>query len=354
MKDFIPYITQAVSQNASDLFFIAGLPPSYKCNGTLSQHGDERLTPSDTEEIISQIYALSQKQTNDVLEKTGADDFSFSIAGLSRFRVNIYRQRNSVAAVIRVIRFELPSPESLSIPQNVMDMAGFQRGMVLVTGPAGSGKSSTQATLIDLINRTRGGHIVTLEDPIEFLHSHKKSIVSQREVGVDTESFVSGLRDALRQAPDVILLGEMRDHETISTAITAAETGHFVISTLHTTGAANTIDRIVDSFPAGQQNQVRIQLSMVLKGIISQQLIPATGGGVTAAFECLRVTPAIANLIRESKVSQIDGAIATGGKDGMQAMDADILRLFQAGRISKEDALRFSLNHIQMARRLGE
>lgn len=353
MQPLKDYFAQAVTQKASDMFFIAGLPRSYKVGGQILREEGDRLMPNDTAELLKEVYAFAGNRSQERLLTSGEDDFSFSIPGLSRFRVNAYRQRNSLAAVIRVIRFDLPSPAEYGIPDRVMDLAELTRGLVLVTGPAASGKSSTQACLIDRINRNRPGHIITLEDPIEYLHSHQQSIVSQREIGLDVESFVDALRAALRQAPDVILLGEMRDYETISTAITAAETGHLVISTLHTTGAANTIDRIIDAFPPNQQNQIRLQLSMVLKAIVSQQLLPTMQGGMAAAFECLRVTPAVANLVREAKISQIDATIASSAAEGMQAMDGDLFRLIKEGRISQEEALRCCINHTQMQRRLA-
>ena len=274
----------ATAVGASDIVIVAGLPLSYRVNGVLFHKG-ERLMPDSTEAFIRQIYDLTRSHTIDTFLKNGDDDFSFSIPGLSRFRVNTYRQRSSLAAVIRVIAFELPHPDELNIPEDVMSVADFTRGMVLVTGPAGSGKSTTMACIVDRINHSREGHIITLEDPLEYLHRHDKCIVSQREICTDTESYLVSLRATLRQSPDVILLGEMRDYETIQTAMTAAETGHLILSSLHTTGAANTIGRIVDVFEPAQQRQISIQLSMVLQAVISQQLIPDVNGHTIPVFD---------------------------------------------------------------------
>lgn len=251
-----------------------------------------------------------------------------------------------------MVVFEIPDWEKLHIPKQVMDLANLSHGMVLVTGTAGSGKSTTQACIIDRINRTRGCHIITLEDPIEFLHKNKKSIVSQREIAIDSENYLTALRSCLRQAPDVILLGEMRDHETIRTAMTAAETGHLLIATLHAKGAVNTIDRIVDSFPGGQQLQIRVQLSMVLETVISQQLLPGTGGDLVPAYEIMHMNNAIRSLIRESKSRQIDNAIASGSGEGMISMDQSVLGLYREGKISKETALDFAEHPEQLLRRM--
>ena len=276
------------------------------------------------------------------------------MGGLARFRVNTYRQRGSLAAVVRVVAFDIPDWEKLSILPQVMDLAEETHGMILVTGTAGSGKSTTQACIIDQINRTREAHIITLEDPIEYLHRDIKSIVSQREIAIDTEDYLSALRACLRQAPDVILLGEMRDQETIHTAMTAAETGHLLIATLHTKGAVNTIGRIVDTFPAAQQDQIRTQLSMVLRTVVSQQLLPGVDGDLVPAFEIMHTNNAIRSLIREGKVHQIDNAIAAGGRDeGMISMDQSILNLYKAGKITREAALNYADNPEQMSRRLG-
>ena len=314
MPELLDYLDRAVKDNASDLFIVAGGAVSEKLEGAMVPLG-EKIFPDETRRLIEQIYQRAGRSMDRYLEQ-GDDDFSFSVSGLARFRVNAYRQRGSLAAVVRVVAFDIPDAAALHIPQAVMDLAQVEHGMVLVTGTAGSGKSTTQACIIDRINRTRSDHIITLEDPIEFLHRNQKSIVSQREIAIDTADYLSALRSCLRQAPDVILLGEMRDHETIRTAMTAAETGHLLIATLHTKGAVNTIDRIVDSFPAGQQGQVRVQLAMVLRTVVSQQLLPGVDGGRVPAYEIMNMNSAIRSLIRESKTHQIEDAIARGGRGG--------------------------------------
>ena len=278
------------------------------------------------------------------LLRTGDDDFSFSIPGLSRFRVSAFRQRGSLSAVIRVIRFQLPDYRQLNIPDAVMELGDNRQGMVLVVGPAGSGKSTTLACLVDRINKTQKRHIITLEDPLEFLHSHNLSVVTQREIGVDTQSYVKGLRAALRQSPDIILLGEMRDYETIEVAMTAAETGHLIFSTLHTIGAANTIERIIDVFPANQQRQIAVQLAMVLKAVVSQQLVPSVDGGVVPAFELMPMTPAIRTMIRDGKTHQIDGVLQASSQKNCFSMDASLLQLYRQNRITRETALTYSPN----------
>ncbi len=347
----LDFLTEATEQGASDLFIVAGRALSYKKGGKLLTFGDERVMPESTETLVSEIYRLAHRDISR-LRQTGDDDFSFAIQGLSRFRVSTYVQRGSLAAVIRVITFDLPDPVRLGIPAPVIGLSGLKKGLVLVTGPAGSGKSTTLACIIDQINRTMEKHIITLEDPIEYLHRHQKSIISQREVSSDTASYNVALRAALRQSPDVILLGEMRDYETISIAMTAAETGHLVLSTLHTLGAANTIDRIIDVFPSGQQRQIAVQLASVLQAVVSQQLLPAADGGVTAAFEMMTVTTAVRNMIRENKIHQIDGLIYSSSADGMFSMDADLLRLCKSGRITREEALAHSTNPDMLARKL--
>ena len=308
--------------------------------------------PADTEILLRQIYQMSNNRNFDRFLEIGDDDFSFSIPGLSRFRVNTYRQRGSLAAVIRVIAFELPDPGILNIPEDVMSVSDFTKGMVLVTGPAGSGKSTTMACIVDRINHSREGHIITLEDPLEYLHRHDKCIVSQREICTDTESYLVSLRATLRQSPDVILLGEMRDYETIQTAMTAAETGHLILSSLHTTGAANTIGRIVDVFEPAQQRQISIQLSMVLQAVISQQLIPDINGHTIPAFEVMRLNPAIRNMIRDNKVHQIDGVIASSAHEHMRSMDQSLLELYKQNKITKETALKFASNADMLKRKL--
>ena len=345
------YLSYATTNHASDIFIIAGRPLSFKIDGKLSTYG-ERMMPADTESFLRQIYHMANDRNFDSFLETGDDDFSFSIPGLSRFRVNTYRQRGSLAAVIRVIAFELPDPDVLNIPEDVMSAADFTKGMVLVTGPAGSGKSTTMACIVDRINHSREGHIITLEDPLEYLHRHDKCIVSQREICTDTESYLVSLRATLRQSPDVILLGEMRDYETIQTAMTAAETGHLVLSSLHTTGAANTIGRIVDVFEPTQQRQVSIQLSMVLQAVISQQLIPDINGHTIPVFEVMRLNPAIRNMIRDNKVHQIDGVIASSAHEHMRSMDQSLLELYKQQKITKETALKFASNADMLKRKL--
>ena len=356
--DIVKILRTAVAQNVSDIFIISGCPLSYKINDRILPVEEEplhsyRLKPDDTRTCIGAIYALCRGRSIVPLESGGDDDFSFSIEGLGRFRCNAYLQRGSMAAVLRVLGFALPDPAALHIPETVMGLCRYKKGLVLITGSAGSGKSTTLACMIDRINHTRNNHIITIEDPIEYLHRHDKSIVSQREVENDTRGYVQALRAALRQAPDVILLGEMRDYETIATAMTAAETGQLVLSTLHTIGAANTIDRIIDVFPPSQQQQIRVQLSMVLQAVVSQQLVPALDGSLIPAFEIMLVNSAIRNMIRESKVHQIDNAIFSGSGEGMISMDSSLCDLYQRGIISKENTLIYAANPDSLEKRLN-
>ena len=349
VKEVLENITK---NNASDIFVVAGRPLTYKMNGKMHTYDDCIMKPNICQEFITEIYHLADDRDMSRFEKLGDDDFSFAIAGVSRFRVSTYKQRGSYSAVIRIIQFELPKPSELMIPDSVMELANINYGMVLVTGPAGGGKSTTLACLIDKINTEQEVHIITLEDPLEHLHSHKKSIVSQREICTDTENYITALRASLRQSPDVILLGEMRDYETIGVAMTAAETGHLIISTLHTIGAANTIDRIIDVFPANQQRQIAVQLSMVLQAIVSQQLVPDINGNVIPAFEIMTVTPAIRNMIRENKVPQIDGVVYSSNREDMISMDSSLLKLYQEGKITKETALVYASNPEMLQKRL--
>nr|WP_246566199.1 type IV pilus twitching motility protein PilT [Tissierella simiarum] len=331
-----------IEKYASDIHITVGMPPVMRISGELVTFEDIILNPDDTKDLISQ--ALSNTQWNE-LEEKGEVDTSFSSPGVGRFRINAYKQRGSYGMALRIIPLEIPTIEDLGLPTIVKDLSNLPRGLILVTGPTGSGKSTTLASMINLINQEKKCHILTLEDPIEYLHKHNKSIVNQREIGSDSRSFSNGLRAALRQDPDVILVGEMRDLETISIALTAAETGHLVLSTLHTIGAAKTIDRIIDVFPPHQQQQVRVQFSSVIQSIISQQLLPkANGEGRVAAFEIMVANPAIRNLIREEKVHQIDTAIQTGAKFGMQTMDSSLLELYIKGMITKETALMQAVN----------
>ena len=330
-------VDEGIRRMASDIHITVGIPPNLRVNGELISFGDSPLTPEDTEELVRQVLSDSQF---DLLNERGELDFSYSAPGQGRFRVNAYIQRGSYGLALRIIPLEIPSMQKLGLPPVISDLTRLARGLVLVTGPTGSGKSTTLATMIDQINREKKKHILTLEDPIEYLHKHNKSIVNQREIGTDSKSFSSALRGALRQDPDVILVGEMRDLDTISIAITAAETGHLVLSTLHTLGSAKTIDRIIDVFPPYQQQQIRVQLASVLQAVISQQLLPkADGNGRVAAMEVMIATPAIRNLIREDKVHQIDTAIQTGSKYRMQTMDNSLTELYRRGQISKDIAL---------------
>ncbi len=346
-------LQQTLALGGSDVFIVPGSAVMVKVDGRLTPLSDQRLKPLDTEALISQTYEIADHRSLDKLDEDGDDDFSFSLERLSRFRCNAYRQRGTLAAAYRVVAFGLPDPTALEIPERVMAQADLHNGMVLVTGPAGSGKSTTLACMIDRINQKRTGHIITIEDPIEYLHSHRKSLVSQREVPSDAPSFARALRASLRQAPDVIMLGEMRDGETMQTAITAAETGHLLLSSLHTVGAAQTIDRIVDAFPHNQQQQVRIQLSTVLRAVISQRLIPTLDGKQTPVFEVMVVNNAIQNMIRDGKTFQIDNVIYSGGADQtMMSMDNELIRLYQQKRISKENAVLYAINSDMMRKRL--
>lgn len=349
----IDFLTETAHLGASDLFIVAGRPLSYKKDGKILTLNEEWVMPDQTELLIREIYQMAAGRDISRFLKRGDDDFSFAVPGLSRFRISAYMQRGSMAAVIRVISFDLPDAASLGIPEQVTGLGDLSHGLVLVTGPAGSGKSTTLACIIDAINRAYEKHIITLEDPLEFLHRHKKSIVSQREISSDTRSYVSALRASLRQSPDVILLGEMRDLETISIAMTAAETGHLVLSTLHTQGAANTIDRIIDVFPPDQQRQIAVQLSSVLRAVISQQLIPVSGGeGLSPAFEMMTVTPAVRNMIRENKIHQIDGLIYSSASDSMFSMDVSLQKMCTRGLLSPEEALAYASNPEMLKRKL--
>jgi twitching motility protein PilT len=333
--DFAEVLLQVVDRRASDLHLTAGAPPMVRVRGRLTPiEGYPALTPTDTREIVYSILSNSQRQK---LEMNWQLDFAYQIPGAARFRVNAYFQRAALGAAFRLIPFEVVPLEQLGLPAAVAEFANKPRGLVLVTGPTGSGKSTTLASLIDVINETREEHIMTIEDPIEFLHNHKKCIVNQRELGADATTFGDALKAALRQDPDVILVGEMRDLETIGTAITAAETGHLVFATLHTQDTPQTIDRIIDVFPPGQQGQVRAQLSVALQGIMTQMLLPtADGAGRTVAAEVLVPTPAVRNLIREAKSHQIYSVLQTGAAHGMQTMDAALAQLTRQGKITRQ------------------
>ena len=333
--DFAALLLEVADRRASDLHLTAGAPPMVRIRGRLVPvEGYPVLTPTDTREIIYSILSSSQRQK---LEQNWQLDFAYQIPGKNRFRVNAYFQRSALGAAFRLIPFEIVPLETLGLPPVVAEFANRPRGLVLVTGPTGSGKSTTLASLIDVINSSREEHIMTIEDPIEFLHQHKKCIVNQRELGSDATSFGEGLKAAMRQDPDVILVGEMRDIETISTAITAAETGHLVFATLHTQDTPQTIDRIVDVFPSAQQGQIRAMLSVALQGIMTQTLLPtADGSGRCCACEVLVPTSAVRNLIREAKTHQIYSVLQTGGSFGMQTMDASLAQLVRAGKITRQ------------------
>lgn len=330
-------LVEVLEKGASDLHLTVGVPPIVRVNGTLNSLDYPKLSPKDTQEVI---YSILTQEQREQVERRKEFDLSYSVPGQSRFRVNVYYQRNSLAAAFRLIPIRIRGIEELGLPLVLESIAKKPRGFVLVTGPTGSGKSTTLAALIDFINTNRSVHIITIEDPIEYLHKHKKSIINQREIGNDTNTFATALKYVLRQDPDVILVGEMRDMETISTALTAAETGHLVLATLHTQDAPQTIDRIIDVFPPHQQQQIRIQLAGALQCILSQQLLPSRdGNGRVVATEILIPTPGIRNMIREAKTHQIYNAIQTGQKHGMQTLDQSLADLYRRGRISFEMAI---------------
>ena len=325
-----------IDLGASDLHISAGNPPLYRMRGELVRTELPRMLPRDIQESL---YAMLSQKQREIFESEWELDFSYSVPGVARFRVNVYRQRDSMGAAFRLIPFQIRPLEELGIPQSVKQFSDLPRGLVLVTGPTGSGKSTTLAGLIDIINSEKASHIMSVEDPIEFLHSHKKSAVHQREVGGDTQSFANALRHVLRQDPDVILVGEMRDLETIQMALTAAETGHLVFATLHTNTAPSSVDRIIDVFPPHQQQQIRVQLASTLRGVVTQTLVPTKDGkGRAVACEVLVITPAVSNLIRESKTHQIFSAMQAGGALGMQTMDKSLADLVRRGVVSKEAA----------------
>ncbi len=351
MKTFLEAVNSAMEIGASDLFIISGQPITCKAEGKVVLLDNDRIMPDTAEQIVKQAYTHAGRDMHTLLEK-GDDDFAVSVKGVARLRMNAFKQRGSLAAVVRLISFGIPDYRKLGIPEEAMSCADEKQGLVIVSGVAGSGKSTTLACLIDRINHTKSGHIITLEDPIEFLYRNDKCIISQREIGIDTADYLTALRASLRQSPNVILLGEMRDRETTQTAMTAAETGHLVLSTLHTRGAAATVSRIIDLFPAEQQTQVRAQLSYLLKAVISEQLIPTVDGSVVASFEIMTVNNAIRNLIRDSKLHQIDSIIATSAAEGMISMDQSLTELYRAKRITRETALMYAANVEMMDRRL--
>jgi twitching motility protein PilT len=343
-------LERATELKASDIHITVGVPCTYRIHGKLVYADNNILLPEDTKRLVRQLCNDSQFE---ILNKKGEIDFSYSMPGMQRYRVNAYRQRNSYSAALRIVGSKIPAFEELGLPSVVRDLSLVSRGIILVTGPTGSGKSTTLASMIDYINNNLDRHIITIEDPIEYLHRHRKSIVNQREVGSDTISFANALRAALRQDPDIILIGEMRDLETISTALTAAETGHLVLSTLHTVGATKTIDRIIDAFPPHQQQQVRVQLSMLLQAVVSQQLLTRRdGNGRVVAVETMIVNSAIRNIIREAKVHQINNVIQTSASKGMMLMDDALAELYNKQLISREDALMYSVDQEYMKKKI--
>ena len=344
-------LKQMIDLKASDIFVVAGLPLTYKVSGRQVRMNGEMLTPKDTRTVVEGIYEIAGRDFKSFAKNDNLDeDFSFALPGIGRFRANVFRQRGSMSAVIRVIPFGLPA--ELNIPESVLRLADLTKGLVLVTGPAGSGKSTTLACIIDRINRERNRHIITLEDPIEYVHRHEKCIVTQREVPTDIVTYAEGLRSAMRESPDIILLGEMRDAETIGIAITAAEMAQLIFSTLHTNSAAGTIDRVIDAFPAEQRHMVRMQLSLVLQAVVSQQLVPAIDGTVLPVFEIMIANPAIRNLIREEKTYQIDSVIAAGSREGMRTMDQSLFELVSEGKITTETALSHAIHPTSLEHRL--
>ncbi len=343
-------LTKARKLGASDIHVSVGIPVKCRVNGELVNLTEEKILPADSKTLVEQMIPGRLVER---FNKEGEVDFSYAIKGVGRFRVNIFKQRGTMAFVIRLVNTVIPSPETLGLPQSVLDLVLKKRGLILVTGPTGSGKSTTLASLINIINQTQNKHIITLEDPIEYLHTHASSIVNQREVGIDTQSYAGALRAALREDPDIILVGEMRDLDTIATAVTAAETGHLVLSTLHTIGAVPTIERIIDVFPTHQQAQIRLQLATLLEAIISQQLLPtADKKGRVAAFEIMYANSAVRNLIREAKPHQIPSIIQTNKQSGMQTMDDALFDLFHSHRITAEDALVYAQDKGNLAKRI--
>jgi twitching motility protein PilT len=344
------FLMAVMEAEGSDLHLTAGLPPMIRVHGDLRPvKGYRKLFPKDLQELV---YSMLTQKQREVFEENLELDVSYALPGKGRFRVNVFQQRDSVGAVMRLIPFGIKSVEELGLPSVVSEFANLRRGLVLVTGITGSGKSTTLAALIDIINRERAEHIMTVEDPIEFLHKHKKAVVNQREVGTDTHGFAAALKHVLRQDPDVILVGEMRDLETISTALTAAETGHLVFATLHTQDAPQSVDRIIDVFPPHQQQQIRIQLAGTLAGVVSQQLLPTRDGkGRAAAVEVLVATSAVRNLIREGKTHQIYTSIQVGGKFGMQVMDQHLAGLVKKNVVSYEAGLERA-HHVEEFNRL--
>ena len=352
MNEIDEILIKAIDAGASDVHLTVGLPPKMRLNGRLIpvDSSYKILMPADTQRLLDCIMNDWQKRA---YEQHGEHDCSYSIAEHGRFRVNAFKQRGTAAMALRLVNSEVPSPAVLGVPDSVIDLWSRKRGLILVTGPTGSGKSTTLASIINTINHRRDAHIITLEDPIEYLHRHDLSIVNQREIGLDTETYANALRAALREDPDVILVGEMRDYDTISSAITAAETGVLLFSTLHTHSASDTINRIVDVFPANQQTQVRGQLAQLIKGVVCQQLVTTVDGQLTPVFEVMKQTPAIQNMIREGKLHQLDSAMQAAKADGMVTMDEGLLSLYNEHKITKETLLSTCNNYEFMVKRVG-
>jgi twitching motility protein PilT len=350
--DVLEILKTAIMSGASDIHLAVGTPPVFRITGKLTRYTkDGEIGPITREEAMKAVHTLMNDEQFKYWQEHGEIDFSYSLLGVSRFRVNIYRQRGCPSIAIRPVPYDIPSLESLGIPPAVSNLTDKAYGLILVTGPTGTGKSTTLAAMIDKINTERASHIITVEDPIEYLYQHKKSIIDQRELGSDTYSLSGALRAALRQDPDVIMIGELRDLETISTAVTAAETGHLVMATLHTNSVAQSIDRIIDVFPSGQQEQIKVQLSSTLQGIVTQQLIPkANGKGRALAAEVLIAIPAIRNLIREGKTHQIATVLQTGGRWGMQTMDMSLRDMVRSNVIDIEDALKCTNDRENLSR----
>ena len=349
MLDIEKLLGKAKESGASDVHITVGVPPKVRVQGRLKSMEFDKLMPEETEKLLTSIMTEEQKN---YLDENGEVDFSFAIPALGRFRANVFKQRGSYAAAFRIVLTEVADEEELGLPREVTDLSMLKRGLVLVTGPAGSGRTTTLAALIDKINSYREVHVITLEEPIEYLHQHKKAIVNQREIGIDAESYPKALRAALRENPDVIMIGGMRDSETVRLALTAAEAGHLVLSTLHTVGAGNTIQRLVEMFPEGQHMQVRLQLANVLEAVVSQQLLPSETGKRVPAFEIMRMSPDIRNLIRDGRIYQITGAMQEDVKHGMQTMDEAILELYLRGMISKETVLANAVDVFSIERKL--
>lgn len=344
-------LTEMVSRKASDLHITVGVPPAIRINGTLIKLDDSPLSPADTKTYVSQLVGEEKRE---LLQQNDEIDMCISRVELGRFRLNVYKQRGSYAAAIRHVNSVIPEMEQLGLPPFVKEVINKTRGLFLVTGPTGSGKSTTLASMISEINKQRASHVITLEDPIEYLHRHNKSIINQREIGNDSNSYSDALRAALREDPDVILIGEMRDYETMSIALSAAETGHLVFSTLHTVGAPKTVDRIIDVFPPNQQNQVKAQLSTILIGLMSQILLPKKDlSGRVAAFEVMVANSAVRNLIREGKTHQIYSIMQTAQREGMITLDQSLIELCRTGKIDSEDALSYATDREYVARTIG-